>query len=393
MSDNNQLAQFQAQMATRETSAAMVAEQAKAAVQARYQMAMYRRRNMDDVRQDALKECKRSSFAATAMYAKPVGGTRIVGLSIRFAEMAMRALGNLLPETYVVYDDEEKRIIRVMLTDLEANVTFSKDVVVNKTVERRDPKGYQVISQRTNKQGKQVFICAATDDDITNKQNSLESKVLRNHVLRLLPGDLIDECKDQIAQTNNDQSKKDPDGGKKKLADRFARKGVKPSDLAQYLGHQIDRLSQAEADDLREILNALESGEASWDDFVRQAAEQSAESDKDSSTEKTEQLAKAVQEKLGGKKNVGRSLGMLIHHAKAKWGDTVVLKQLQLLQAVDYAAMEDVDQQELCALYESFDKEYPQQPLLTARMMQRIGLDEEAYQVWCVAWQEAEGER
>jgi hypothetical protein len=46
-------------------------------------------------------------------------------------------MGNVLPESTIIYDDPQKRIVRVTVTDLEGNVTFSKDVVLEETVERR----------------------------------------------------------------------------------------------------------------------------------------------------------------------------------------------------------------------------------------------------------------
>ena len=203
-------------MVTHETSAVAVAEQAKAAVQARYMMAMHNRRNMEDVRTQLLKECSRSTFAKVAQYQKPVSGSRITGFSIRFAEQAMRIMQNLLPETYVVYDDDDKRILRVMLTDLESNLTYSKDVIITKTVERRNAKG-DVISERRNSSGNTVYLVKASEDEFLNKQNAQESKVLRNHMIRLLPGDPLDECEKAIAKTRSQSVDLDPDHERKQL--------------------------------------------------------------------------------------------------------------------------------------------------------------------------------
>src|ERR1051325_3623418 len=73
---------------------ALVAK-ATADIQARWVMALRRPRNLDDVRQDIIKECKRPGFAKVAIYSVPRAGTQIKGLSIRFAEVAMRCMGNL----------------------------------------------------------------------------------------------------------------------------------------------------------------------------------------------------------------------------------------------------------------------------------------------------------
>ena len=70
-----------------ETTAGALAAQAKAAVEARYIMAMQRPRDWDQVRLSLLKECDRTNFAEVAIYRKPVG-QGIEGPSIRFAEAA-----------------------------------------------------------------------------------------------------------------------------------------------------------------------------------------------------------------------------------------------------------------------------------------------------------------
>ena len=150
-----------------ETAATAVAAQARAAVESRYIMAMQRPRDLDAARLAILKECKRPGFAAVARYRKPVGDG-IEGPSIRFAEAAIRCMTNMLPETATIYEDQEKRIVRVSVTDLEANVTYSGDVTIEKTVERTklkailgDASGVEGDSYRvrwsTNKAGNRVF--------------------------------------------------------------------------------------------------------------------------------------------------------------------------------------------------------------------------------------------
>lgn len=114
-----------------ETAANVLAAQAKAQVEARYMMAMHRPRNWDAVRQDLLKECRRPSFAdnTSTYYKKPVGGRSVTGLGIRFVEVAIRCMTNILVETTMIFEDEHKEIHRVSVTDLESNTTDRKSVV------------------------------------------------------------------------------------------------------------------------------------------------------------------------------------------------------------------------------------------------------------------------
>lgn len=182
-----------ASSASENAALAMAAAQ-KATVEARYKMALARPRDLDIVRQAMLKDANRSSFARVAIYHKPIG-KGVEGPSIRFVEAAIRNMTNILTETTTISEDDERRVIRVAVSDLETNTYFSQDVTVTKTVERSKlPQGEKPIRMRTNSFGKPVYILHGTDDDILNKQNALISKAVRTLGLRLIPGDLVDEA-------------------------------------------------------------------------------------------------------------------------------------------------------------------------------------------------------
>lgn len=251
-----------------ETSSSAVAAQARAAIESRYVMAMRNPRDMDGVRVRLLKECKRPSFAEVARYKKPIG-KGIEGLSIRFVEAAFRCMGNILPESVVTFEDETKRIVRVQVTDLEVNLTYTRDVVVDKTVERRFPKeGARILGRRTNSQGEVVCLVEATDDELLNKQAALESKAIRALGLRLVPGDLQDECEALVIATKEAAVKADPDAERRKLIDGFAGLNILPKHLAEYLGHELDTTTPAELMELRNVWVALRDGEANWSEVL-----------------------------------------------------------------------------------------------------------------------------
>jgi hypothetical protein len=247
-----------------ETAATAVAARMKAEVEAAYIMAMRRPRDFEDVRSRLLKDCRRPSFAAVAKYRKPIGNG-IVGPSIRFAEAALRCMGNVRAETVVVYDDERKRILRVCVTDLEANISYPLEITIEKVVERHKTDGRAVVGERVNSEGKKVYQVLATDDEILNKQNALVSKALRTSGLRLLPGDILDEAMQQVDRTKKDQAAKDPDAEKRSLVDAFSAIGVSATDLSDYLGHSLDRVTPAELVELREVFVSVRDGEATWE--------------------------------------------------------------------------------------------------------------------------------
>lgn len=264
--------EFANELAVADTASTAVAAQAKALVEARYIMAVRRPRDMDVVREKMLKECCRPSFAAVARYVKPIGKDKSKwpsGPSIRFAEAAVRNMTNITVETMTVYDDREKRIVRVTVTDLEANVPYSQDITIAKTIERRQKKeGDTVISTRTNTYGDTLYILEGTDDDIVNKQQALISKAVRTLGLRLIPGDIVDECMDQVMVTQRNSDAEDPDAAKRKLFDAFHGLGVQAGQLKEYLGHDAATLSPRELSDLRALYAAIRDGEANWRDVM-----------------------------------------------------------------------------------------------------------------------------
>lgn len=248
-----------------ETAASAVAAREKAAVEARFLVALHRPRNPDTARVRILQACRRPRFAEGAKYAKPVGSSKVVGPSIRFVEEALRQWGNIDIQTPVVFDDDERRIVRVSVTDLETNTSFSSDVTLTKTVERRSPKGGdEVLRVRTNSGGQTVSIIRADEDAFLNKQNAGISKAIRNNGLRVLPSDVVEEAMEHVDATLHDEDAKDPAATRKRLTDAFFALGVMPDQIAALLGHALEAMTPAEITLLRTIYTALKDGETTW---------------------------------------------------------------------------------------------------------------------------------
>ncbi len=252
-----------------ETASSAAAAQAKTQVEARYMMAMHNPRSLMQFRARLLDACKRPRFAQTSRYAKPVGGGKVVGWSIRFAEEAARCLGNLLIESAVIYDDAAIRLVRVMVTDLETNLTYPTDVTVIKTVERSTLKAGQVaIKTRTNSTGRPTYLVEATEDDLLNKQNALISKAIRTGVLRVVPGDILEEAEEAVARTVKDEDAVDPASKAKAIADAFYSYGVMPAQIEAVLGHPLAQASSAEVSMMRSWFTAMKDNETTWRDIA-----------------------------------------------------------------------------------------------------------------------------
>jgi hypothetical protein len=261
-----------------ESASSAVAAQAKAMVESRYVMAMRSPRNWDQVRTDLMKECRRPSFAdnKSTYYVKPIGNG-VEGLGIRFVEVALRCMKNVLIETSMIFEDEIKEVHRVSVTDLESNITYPLDVRVSKSVERSKPNSDgSYISVRNNSYGKPTYTILGTDDDLLNKRGALISKAIRTLGLRIVPGDLCDEAEAIIKATRLNQAAQDPDAERRKIVDAFSEIGVTATHLTGYLGHDLGQCSPAQIVTLRGLYGAVRDGETTWQSVMQNKAEQDA---------------------------------------------------------------------------------------------------------------------
>lgn len=260
-----------------ETAATAAAASAKALVEARFVMALRKPRDWDDVRVRLLRAVERPGFAGKdgqksgpdeAWYHKPVG-EGVEGFTIRFAEEAMRCMGNIDVRPIVSYEDDLKRLVDVMVIDLESNIGFCSSAVVIKTVERNYLKqGEVALRQRMNSKGRPVFTRAAEEDEVRGLHESAVSKVMRNEILRMLPGDIKAACRKRILEIRAGEAAKDPEGLKREIVDAFAKLNVMPAGLKQWLGHDLTTATPGELVDLRELYKAIGRHEITWHDAL-----------------------------------------------------------------------------------------------------------------------------
>lgn len=263
-----------------ETASTALAAAARAAIEARCVMARTNPRNWDLVRDRILRECRRPSFAEAAEYKVPRGynqdGSRkfIYGPSIRFVEVALRSMGNIDADQQTIYDDDERRIVRVTVLDIETNTAYRRDISMTKTVERKSLREGQVsLGERRNSYGDRVYLVEASEDELMMREGALVSKAIRTLGERFVPSDLIDEALAICAETCQAKDKENPDDRRRRLLDSFSRQGVSPADLSEYLGHDTSSIQPAEMDDLRTMYRALKDGQAVWADILADALE------------------------------------------------------------------------------------------------------------------------
>lgn len=250
----------------KEAGAVALTAQIEGRIKAQTLVALNRPRNWMDVSIKLQNAMRRPVMAEGALYSKPIGGKRVEGLSIRFAEEAFRTMTNIVVETMLVSDDDDKRVYLVSGTDLETNASFPVTVVVTKQVERSSMKGDSVVlGKRTNSNGQPVYILKATsEDDYRAKEQAQLQKARRDVILFFVPGDVQEECEAVIRKTVADRDREDPKAAVNRVAELFHRVGVSVAELEKFLGHPIDAMNNAELHVLRTLHTGLKDGEFTW---------------------------------------------------------------------------------------------------------------------------------
>ena len=241
----------------------ILAAQARANVQAHYLIAQNNKRDWDEVRVNLLALCDIPRFAENAFKRKP--GIAEPMLTIRFAEAAQQLMGNLEPTRMIVFEGTTQRIVRLGLSDLETNNHPTRDLVIEKVVERKKKEGRTVLNQRFNSYGEVVYLVEATEDEMFTKESAWGSKWERQLTFKHLPANIRYECEDRCLETQQKADRADPTAARKKLIDSFFAIGVRPDQLKDFLGvDSLDNLTPADLQELRMVYTAIREGDTNW---------------------------------------------------------------------------------------------------------------------------------
>ncbi len=304
-----------------ETAVTASAASVRAEIEAAYIVALQRPRNMDLVYERIMRDCKRPGFADAAVYRLPRkswnADTRsyenkvIKGLSIRFTEAAVRAMGNSVLKSQTLYDDDQKQIIQVVGIDLETNTRLEETVIVPKSIERKTVKdGTPVLGKRRNSYGDVVYLVQATDDEFRMKRNAEVARGRRNVGNQLVPGDIREDAMKACEATMLNGASKDPDSTRKELILAFSGLGVSAEHLAEYLGHGLTAAQPAELVDLRQVWRAISDGQTTWaavmESKVADLKAKGGEEPKAEPKGSTAEKLKAKVEKTNGQPELGK---------------------------------------------------------------------------------------
>lgn len=266
-------------------------------IRARYIVARSQPRNWKRVAATVLSHCERVRFAERARFTLPRWDSKkkkhveITGFSIRFAEQALLAMGNSMPETVITSDDSEKLVVEQVLTDLEANVTFKQQFVIRKLQERRYLRdGQEAVSKRQNSTGETVYQVRTSDQDLRMIVNAQVSLAMRNQVLRLVPADILEDAEDAINATLDAHYRSE--AGRTKLIASYSKLGVLATQLEDFVGRKLEEATAQELRLLIQVGTAISEGHTSWDRVMA-----------DNSKAASEPKAVGIKERLRGQTN------------------------------------------------------------------------------------------
>lgn len=241
---------------------------AQAETMARYQMAFMLQREWLSVGPKLLALCDDPEFAVEAYYRRPGegGGRDSEGLTIRFAEAALRIMRNVSVDTTPEMEDDHAVHVRLTVLDLESNTPTSETFRVDKTIVKFSVQDDDVIiAERTHAaSGKKMWIVQASEEQISARVRGKAARVKRALILSLIPAEVRAQCLAKVRSVVVTADAKDPGGAIKGLISAFIGMGIDVPDLKEYLGKSPAQATPLQIEDLRSILVMLREGDVSW---------------------------------------------------------------------------------------------------------------------------------
>jgi hypothetical protein len=189
-----------------------------------------------------MNTCSRSKFAASAMYSYPKGGTKVEGPSIRLAEAAARAWGNVEFGFREISRYEKSSLVEAFAWDLETNSRTTIEFTVEHIVDtRQGPKALK------------------SERDIYEKIANYAARRVRKVILQMIPEDVIE---DAIIQINKALMQDIGDIKKKirSMTEAFKEFGVTPDLIEKKIGNKLNACSSSQIVNLGKIYTSLKDG-------------------------------------------------------------------------------------------------------------------------------------
>ncbi len=233
----------------RSSLAATDQQRAIAETQAAMVVAQSRPRNESLSRDKLLNACQRASLASGAVYQYPRGNQSVSGPSIRLAEAAARAWGNMIYGFRELSRGEGNSECEAFAWDLETNTKAVRQFAVKHWRDTRSG-GYALKDER----------------DIYELMANQAQRRVRATILEIVPGDIIEDAVKQCEETLK-ASVKDLKAAVAGVADAFAKFGVSKAAIEKRLGHRLSALQPAQIISLRKIHTSISDGFSTPEDW------------------------------------------------------------------------------------------------------------------------------
>lgn len=233
-----------AQPPVQATDGLLATDQARAVaeVQAALVIAASRPRNELRARDRLLQACQRANLASSALYQYTRGGSSISGPSIRLAEAAARAWGNM---TYGFRELSR----RGGESECEA---FAWDLETNTKAVRQ----FSIRHYRNTKKGGYDL----TDErDIYELMANQAQRRVRAAILEIIPGDIMEDAVAECEKTMRANVGNVAEAAEK-LVRAFADMGIPRDAVEKRLGHRMDAIQPAQIIAFRKIYASIQDG-------------------------------------------------------------------------------------------------------------------------------------
>jgi hypothetical protein len=189
-----------------------------------------------------LQSCTRATLAEGALYSYSRGGSDVTGPSIRLAEVAAQAWGNVQFGIRELEQRNGESTVEAFAWDVESNT--------------RQTKVFQVRHERHTKAGAKKLVDPRDVYELVANQGA---RRLRACILGVIPGDVIEAAVRQCEVTLKASADTTPDGIKK-LCEAFASVGVTKGQIEKRIQCRMDAIRPAQVVQLRKIYTSIRDG-------------------------------------------------------------------------------------------------------------------------------------
>lgn len=194
--------------------------------------------------------CKRKVLAEQSMYAFPRGGQTVTGPSIKLAEVLAQNWGNIRCGVTELERTAKESTLMAYCVDLETN--YQKTVA------------FVVPNERHTKKG----IMRLTDPrDIYENNMNNGSRRLRNCILAVIPGDIVEEAVNECEKTLKGDNSEPHQEKIKRVLKNMELIGIDQAMIEKRFGKKLEALLAVDVVQLNKIGKSIQDGVSKKEDW------------------------------------------------------------------------------------------------------------------------------